>query len=162
MWNNSVPTLHFSIRTLYRLLVTVNIGPRRNKMKTIHQEAHFVCSWHNNVEVVDWIFSQKFECSDMHTLVIFASFVNKTGTRQCTQAVFSCSITWPNLPCLPDREWRVNLLLFSFGDENFNKNDYKIDQSIAFSQSTTYWVGELENNELHCCLVKYQSIHVAV
>ena len=39
---------------------------------------------------------------------------------------------------------------------------YKIDQSIEFSQSTTYWVGELDNNELHCCLVKYQSIHVVV
>ena len=50
---------------------------------------------------------------------------------------------------------------FSFRDENF-KHDYKIDQSIEFSLSTTYWVGELDNYELHCCLIKYQSIHVAV
>ena len=37
--------------------------------------------------------------------------------------------------------------------KHINILDYKIDQSIEFSQSTTYWVGELDNNELHCCLV---------
>ena len=51
---------------------------------------------------------------------------------------FSCSITWPNFPCLPNREWHVSLLLL------FTQHDYKIDQSIKFSQSISY-VGELDN-----------------
>ena len=54
------------------------------------------------------------------------------------------------------------VLLLQFQRRKFQTHDYKIDQSIEFSQSTTYWVGELDNYELHCCLIKYQSIHVAV
>ena len=30
--------------------------------------------------------------------------------------------------------------------KHINILDYTIDQSIEFSQSTTYWVGELDNN----------------
>ena len=65
----------------------------------------------------------------------------------------------PNLPRLPDRN-DVSVCYYFSETLTFRKHDYKIDQSIAFSQSTTYWVGKLDNNELHCCLVKYQSIHV--
>ena len=39
-------------------------------MTNIHQEAHLSCSWHNNVEVVDCIFSQTFESSDRHSRYI--------------------------------------------------------------------------------------------
>ena len=34
---------------------------------------------------------------------------------------------------------------YYFQRRKFQKHDYKIDQSIDFSQSTTYWVGELDN-----------------
>ena len=33
----------------------------------------------------------------------------------------------------------------TFQRRKCKKHDYKIDQSIEFSQSTTYWVGELDN-----------------
>ena len=47
----------------------------------------------------------------------------------------------------------VSLLLLQFQRRKFQNHDYKIDQSIEFSQTTTYWASELDNNELHCCLV---------
>ena len=50
--------------------------------------------------------------------------------------------------------------VISFQRRKFQKHEYKIDQSIEFSQSTTYLVGELDNNELHYCLLKYQSIQI--
>ena len=45
---------------------------------------------------------------------------------------------------LPDHEWRVSLLL-QFDRRKFQNHEYKIDQSIEFSQSATYWVGELDS-----------------
>ena len=49
--------------------------------------------------------------------------------------------------------WMTCQSVITFQRRKFQKRDYKIDQSIEFSQSTTYWVGELDNNELHCCLL---------
>ena len=37
----------------------------------------------------------------------FTRFKIRWNSQQATAWHFSCSITWPNLPCLPDREWRV-------------------------------------------------------
>ena len=60
------------------------------------------------------------------------------------------------MPCLPERERSVSLLLLQFERRKFQKHDYKIDQSIEFSQSTTYWVGELDN----CIAAWLISIHL--
>ena len=62
--------------------------------------------------------------------------------------------------CLFTGPWMAYQSVISFQRRKFQKHDYKIDQSIAFLQSTTCWVDERDSNELHCCLGKYQFIHV--
>ena len=64
----------------------------------------------------------------------------KTHLKIRLNVYFSTSyrvpITWPFLPCLAEREWRVSLLLTLLRDEKTHSGD----KSIEFSQRTSYWI----------------------
>ena len=93
-------------------------------------------------------YTAKVGCAVLSKMLVQMWMLSTFMLTKLTLSILCLSLL---LSRLRGQMWSHQLLQFQ--RRKFQKHDYKIDQPIEFSQSTTYWVGEVDNNELHWCLV---------